>query len=86
MFPAKKFFYDNIANDLSDCKFIQQLLIPESKISEIVDDYSKNAKEFINQSVDFYLPQIKLVIEIDGSQHNEKQQRELDKKRDEYFR
>lgn len=85
LFPAKKFFYDNIANDLSDCKFIQQLLIPEAKISEIVDDYSKNAKEFTNQSVDFYLPQIKLVIEIDGSQHNEKQQRELDKKRDEYL-
>lgn len=85
LFPAEKFYYKNIPEDLEDCKFIQQLLIPEPKISEIVDDYSSAAKEFTNQSVDFYLPQVKLVIEIDGSQHKEKEQSFLDKKRDEYL-
>ena len=85
LFPAKDFYYNNIPEDLEDCKFIQQLLIPEVKISEIVNDYSEEAKEFTSQSVDFYLPQVKLVIEIDGSQHKEKEQSILDKKRDEYL-
>ncbi len=85
LFPAKDFYYNNIPEDLEDCKFIQQLLIPEVKILEIVNDYSEDAKEFTNQCVDFYLPQIKLVIEIDGSQHKEKEQIALDKKRDEYL-
>lgn len=35
--------------------------------------------------VDFYAPQAKLVIEIDGSQHFEAQHAEKDKKRDEYL-
>jgi very-short-patch-repair endonuclease len=35
--------------------------------------------------VDFYAPQAKLVIEIDGSQHFEPQHAEKDKKRDEYL-
>ncbi len=35
--------------------------------------------------VDFYAPQAKLVVEIDGSQHFEAQHMEKDKKRDEYL-
>ncbi len=35
--------------------------------------------------VDFYAPQAKLVIEIDGSQHFEERHAEKDKKRDEYL-
>lgn len=85
LYPAKDFYYKNIPNDLEDCKFIQQLLIPEVKIAEIVNDLSSEAEEFTNQCVDFYLPPIKLVIEIDGSQHKEKEQNAFDKKRDEYL-
>ena len=85
LYPAKDFYYNNIPNDLEDCRFIQQLLIPEVKISEIVNDISSESEEFTNQCVDFYIPQIKLVIEIDGSQHKEKEQNAFDKKRDEYL-
>jgi very-short-patch-repair endonuclease len=35
--------------------------------------------------VDFYAPQAKLVVEIDGSQHFEPQHAEKDKKRDAYL-
>lgn len=84
-FPAKDFYYNNIPIDMEDCQFIQQLLLPEVKISEIVDEVSAKSEEFVNQCVDFYLPQIRLVIEIDGSQHKEKEQSVLDKKRDEFL-
>jgi very-short-patch-repair endonuclease len=36
-----------------------------------------------NYIVDFYAPNIKLIIEVDGSQHFEPIQAELDRKRDE---
>jgi len=36
--------------------------------------------------VDFYCPEKKLVVEIDGSQHFEKENREYDKVRSKYFR
>jgi len=66
-YPAKKFYEDLIPKYLSDYLFIQQLLIPEMPVNEItqvvVDD-------FVNQQVDFYLPQAYLIIEIDGSQHD----------------
>jgi very-short-patch-repair endonuclease len=35
--------------------------------------------------VDFYAPQAKLVIEVDGSQHLESPQAEQDRRRDEYL-
>ncbi|WP_408072247.1 DUF559 domain-containing protein [Butyrivibrio sp. JL13D10] len=40
------------------------------------------SKEYSNQQVDFFMPTIKLVIEIDGAQHSELGQSVLDKKRD----
>ncbi len=36
--------------------------------------------------VDFYCPELKLVIEIDGSQHSEKSSAEYDQSRTNYFR
>jgi very-short-patch-repair endonuclease len=38
-----------------------------------------------NHIVDFFAPSVKLVIEIDGSQHLENEQLQKDKKRDAYF-
>lgn len=35
--------------------------------------------------VDFYCPQVKLILEIDGGQHYEKENMEKDRIRDEYF-
>jgi len=65
-FPAKDFFETMIPNEFGEYSFVQSLIIPEIEINEIVGEDNKN---FINQQVDFYLPQAKLVIEIDGQQH-----------------
>lgn len=65
-FPAKDFFEKIIPNEFGEFSFIQSLLIPEIEINEITGEDDRN---FINQQVDFYLPQAKLVIEIDGQQH-----------------
>lgn len=76
-YPAKKFFEELIPKYLSEYEFIQQLIIPEIPINEItkvvVDEYA-------NQQVDFYLPQAYLIIEIDGSHHQ--QTKNKDKIRD----
>jgi ATP-dependent DNA helicase RecQ len=65
-YPAKDFFETIIPNEFGEYSFVQSLIIPEIEINDIVGEDNKN---FINQQVDFYLPQTKLVIEIDGQQH-----------------
>lgn len=77
--PASNFFHD-ILPDIrreKDWRFVTNLILPETPFSEI--DGIKE-KEFVDQQVDFYLPQAKIVIEIDGSQH--RKQIDLDRKRD----
>lgn len=82
-FPAKDFFEQIIPNKFGEFSFIQSLLIPEIEINEITGENDKN---FINQQVDFYLPQAKLVIEIDGQQHKlDEVTRVSDSKRDIYL-
>lgn len=81
-YPAKQFFYEIIPQYLNEYKFIQQLMIPEAEIKDIVGEENK---EFINQKVDFYLEQCKLVIEIDGTQHKDELQLQTDLKRNEYL-
>lgn len=82
-FPARTFYYDILPNKFPEYPFLQQILIPEMPISEIIFDENE---EFINQKVDFFLSESKLIIEIDGSQHAKKEQKVLDKARDEYIR
>lgn len=65
-FPAITFLEKIIPEFLPEYKFIQQLIVPEVEINEIVG--VENDKFATNQ-VDFYLPQARLVIEIDGQQH-----------------
>jgi ATP-dependent DNA helicase RecQ len=65
-YPAKDFFETIIPNEFGEYSFVQSLIIPEIQINNIVGEDNKN---FINQQVDFYIPQAKLVIEIDGQQH-----------------
>mgnify|MGYP003973949513 CR=1 FL=1 len=67
-FPAQQFFDELIPKYLSEYQYIQQLLIPEIPINEITQ---VDVEEFRGQQVDFYLPQAALIIEIDGSQHIE---------------
>lgn len=65
-FPARDFFYKTLPNYIAEYSFIIGLIVPEVKINEITGIYSEG---FINEQVDFYLPQAKLVIEIDGFHH-----------------
>lgn len=82
-FPAKDFFEKIIPNEFGEFSFIQSLLIPEIEINEITGEDDRN---FINQQVDFYLPQAKLVIEIDGQQHKlDEVTRVSDSTRDNYL-
>lgn len=78
-FPAKRFFDELIPKYFSEFKFLQQLIIPEVPINFITQI---EVDEFVNQQVDFYLPQAFLVIEIDGSHHKEKDIKLLDELRD----
>ena len=83
-YPAKDFFEKIIPSEFGEFTFIQSLLIPEIEINEIVGEEDKN---FINQQVDFYLPQAKLVIEIDGQQHKlDEVTRVSDTNRDNYLK
>ncbi|NDV43063.1 DEAD/DEAH box helicase [Flagellimonas sediminis] len=82
-FPAKDFFEQIIPNEFGEFSFIQSLLIPEIEINDIT---GKDDRNFINQQVDFYLPQAKLVIEIDGQQHKlDEVTRVSDNTRDNYL-
>lgn len=82
-YPAKDFFENIIPNEFGEFSFIQSLLIPEIEINEITGE---DDKAFINQQVDFYLPQAKLVIEIDGQQHKlDELTRVSDSTRDNYL-
>lgn len=81
--PAQDFYENIIPEYLKEYKYIQNLIIPEVKINTITQEYNE---DFIDQQVDFYLPQAFLIIEIDGSQHNDKAQKDLDDKRDDYLK
>lgn len=80
--PAQDFYENIIPEYLNEYKYIQNLIIPEAKINTITQVYNE---DFVNQHVDFYLPQAFLIIEIDGYQHNDKTQKILDDKRDAYL-
>lgn len=82
-YPAKTFLEKIIPQYLGDYGFVQHLILPEAEINEIAGEYNT---AFINQRVDFFLPQAKLVIEIDGQQHKtDDLQRISDAKRDAYL-
>ncbi|WP_232336772.1 RecQ family ATP-dependent DNA helicase [Planococcus lenghuensis] len=75
-YPALQ-FYDDLKQILNSAGFIRNLVCAEYPITEILPDTSQ---EFAKQQVDFYIPLMKTVIEVDGNGH--KNQLELDKKRD----
>lgn len=66
-FPAREFLEIIIPRDFGEYSFIQSLLLPEVEINEIVGE---NNPSFVNQQVDFYIPQARLIIEIDGQHHD----------------
>ncbi len=81
--PASLFFYKIWPEMMPEYDWVRQLIIPEANISDILDD---NSEKWDKQAVDFYLPQAKLVVEIDGSQHkSDLVQATLDRERDRAF-
>ncbi|WP_137792214.1 RecQ family ATP-dependent DNA helicase [Bacillus sp. E(2018)] len=78
-YPADQ-FYDDLDYILNRISFIRNLTVAEYPISEIIPDIKQ---AFNKQMVDFYIPLIKTVIEVDGSGH--KRQAVLDRKRDSAF-
>ena len=77
--PAKEFYDNLIPKYFEEHTFIKNLLIPEITFFDITQVENK---EFYTQQVDFYLPQARLIIEIDGMQHeSDKQQQWKDKRR-----
>jgi ATP-dependent DNA helicase RecQ len=80
--PALHFYNELIPIYFGDYAFVKQLMLPEVPISDIIPNANL---EFYDQIVDFYIPQAKLVIEIDGSQHKEEVQKAKDKQRDALF-
>ena len=79
-YPAREFF-DALPELLGEYGFVQQLICPEVAIHDI----DPNAdSDFTHQQVDFYCPQAKLIIEIDGGHHTGIQDTK-DRIRDEFF-
>lgn len=83
--PAFDFFYSDLSRDLEEFTYIFNLIIPECKILDITKDRSYQSSSFTNRQVDFYLPQAKMVIEIDGGPHKEEKNEKVDKGRDIYL-
>lgn len=81
-YPARDFFEYLWDKKLNEFKIIKNLIIPECPITKIIPFeeslYNKNIE------VDFYIPQIKLVIEIDGFGHLENKTK--DEERDKLFK
>lgn len=79
-FPAEQ-FYNDLGTILNRVGFIRNLTIAECPITDILPDHNQ---AFIKQQVDFYIPLMKTVIEVDGEGH--RKQITLDSKRDQAFK
>lgn len=82
-YPAIDFYYEILPVELSDLYFIRNLIIPEVEIKDIL---GHSTKEYDFDEVDFYFPQCRIVIEIDGKQHEEEINTLKDYERDILFK
>lgn len=81
--PALLFYEELLPHALpAGLKYLVNYILPEALITDIVEDCDNR---FIDQRVDFYCPRARLVIEIDGIQHEETLQSYLDIERDMYL-
>lgn len=78
-YPALIFFNNILPEHLGEYAFARNLIIAEAEFDDVVGEKTG----FSGQQVDFYLPVLSLVIEIDGTSHSEKGQRKKDRERDE---
>lgn len=77
-YPARTFYDKIIPQYLSEYSFVKNLILPEANFSDVLT----KTTAFRGQQMDFYLPQMNLVFEIDGSSHNDQTQIDKDEKRD----
>lgn len=82
--PALDFYETLLPVLLGKFKFLHSLFRPETLISDIIG--LDASKDFVEERVDFFLPVANLVIEIDGSQHQEQVSIYKDKARDRVLR
>ena len=66
--PAKHFFDRLIPKYFDEYEFVKQLTLPEVQVFDMTQVY---VEQFHNRQVDFYIPQVGLIIEIDGQHHKE---------------
>lgn len=85
LFPARQFFNYLIEEHLPDYSFIKNLIVPECKFRDILAS-PVTAGANPEWAVDFFLPCANLVIEIDGSQHDQFANRVKDNARDRILR
>ena len=81
-YPARVFYNEILKEILGEFEFLRNLILPEAKISDIIEECPM---EYVNSEVDFYLPQLKVIIEIDGSQHKAEIDKAKDFDRDKLF-
>lgn len=63
----------------------EKYLWQELKNSQIFNKKFRRQHSVDNYILDFYCPEIRLAIELDGEHHYEEEQKEYDKKRTEYL-
>ncbi|MDG1129097.1 MAG: RecQ family ATP-dependent DNA helicase [Paracoccaceae bacterium] len=78
-YPARRFFDALLEKYLGNYGFVKQLTVPEVQIFDMTQVY---VDQFQNRQVDFFIPQVGAIIEIDGSQH--RGLAEIDQLRDEF--
>jgi ATP-dependent DNA helicase RecQ len=66
LYPAQRFFDELIPKYLGEFAFIKQLALPEVQINDMTGVY---VERYRNRQVDFYIPHVGVIIEIDGPQH-----------------
>lgn len=76
--PALRFYEEILKKELGGSQLLYSSFIPECLVEDFI--YDKTNKK--GEAVDFYSPLLNLVIEIDGSQHNQQEQKILDNERD----
>lgn len=72
--------YEDLRQIYNQKSFLADLFIAECPITHIIPD-----SNFEKQQVDFYSPLLKLVIEVDGINHEDRQQQKLDQERDKFL-
>jgi len=81
-YPAEHFYYDLLPKYLGEDKIVRNLILPEVDFRDVL----KKSTVLDGQQVDFYLPQLRTVIEIDGSSHKQSVQGMKDGVRDDALR